>query len=121
MERRCVRIFYVRHSRWLNQSILLHRLQVIRGNALCASKGYAAQEVEETFSRAYKLGKELNDPQYLLPLLWGLYAVSFCRAQYKKALAYGEEFLRLAEAVKAPTLVIGHAMVGSSLCLDGRT
>jgi len=90
-------------------------LQVILGNALFASKGYAAPEVDETFSQAYQLGQELGDPQYLLPLLWGLHAVSFCRAQYKKALAYGEEFVHLAETLKAPSLVIGYAMVGSSL------
>jgi len=90
-------------------------LLVVLGNTLSASKGYAAPEVEETFSRAYKLGRQLGDPQYLLPLLWGSYAVSFCRAQYKKALAYGEEFVRLAETVKSPTLVIGHAMIGASL------
>ena len=89
-------------------------LQVILGNVLFASKGYAAPEVEETFSRAYELGRQLGDPQYLLPLLFGLYSVSFCRAQYKKALAYGEEFVRLAETVKAPALVIGQAMVGSA-------
>src|SRR4029434_11183222 len=77
-------------------------LQVILGNVLCASKGYGAPEVDETFSRAYKLGKELGEPQYLLPLLWGLHAVSFCRAEYKQALAYGEEFLRLAERAQSP-------------------
>jgi len=89
-------------------------LQVILGNVLCASKGYAAPEVEETFSRAYKLGKEVGDPQFLLPLLWGLHAVSFCRAQYKKALAYGEEFVRLAETAQSPALVIGYSLLGSS-------
>jgi serine/threonine protein kinase/tetratricopeptide (TPR) repeat protein len=89
-------------------------LQIILGNVLCASKGYAAPEVDETFSRAYRLGKEVGDPQYLLPLLWGLHAVSFCRAQYKKALAYGEEFVRLAQTAESPALVIGYSMLGSS-------
>src|SRR5215470_606244 len=89
-------------------------LQVTLGNVLCASKGYAAPEVEETFSRAYKIGKELGDPQYLLPLLWGVHAVSFCRAQYQKALAYGEEFVQLAKTAESPALVIGYSMLGSS-------
>jgi tetratricopeptide (TPR) repeat protein len=90
-------------------------LQVVLGNALFATKGYAAPEVEETFSRAYQLAQQLDDPQFLLPLIWGIYAVNFCRAKYRKALANGEEFVRLAESLNAPTLVIGHAMVGSSL------
>jgi predicted ATPase len=89
-------------------------LLVVLGNALFATRGYAAPEVEETFTRAYELGRQLDDPQHLLPLLWGLYAVSFCRPRYPKALAYGEEFLRLAERVQGPALV-GHTMVGTSL------
>src|SRR5262245_52370141 len=90
-------------------------LQVILGNVLCASKGYAAPEVEETFSRAYRLGKDLGDPQYLLTLLWALHGASFCRAQYKQAFATVDEFLHLGVQAKAPTLGIGHAMVGSCL------
>src|ERR1043166_4945203 len=81
-------------------------LQVVLGNALFATKGYAAPEVEETFSRAYELAQQLGDPQFLLPLIWGIYAVNFCRAKFQKSLANGEEFVHLAESVNAPTLVI---------------
>jgi serine/threonine protein kinase/tetratricopeptide (TPR) repeat protein len=93
-------------------------LQLVLGNALSASRGYAASEVEETFSRAHELGEQLGEPQHLLPALWGLSAVNFTRGRYRKALTYREEFLRLAERLQGPTVVVGHICVGTPLyCL----
>src|SRR5262249_47924763 len=54
----------------------------------------------------------------LLPALWGLSAVNFTRGQYRKALAHREEFLRLAQRLQGPTVVVGHICVGTPLyCL----
>jgi serine/threonine protein kinase/tetratricopeptide (TPR) repeat protein len=93
-------------------------LQLVLGNALSATQGYAAPEVEETFSRAHELGQQLGETQYLLPALWGLSAVNHTRGRYRKALAYREEFLRLAERLQGPTVVVGHICVGTPLyCL----
>ncbi len=90
-------------------------LQVVLGNALTATQGYAAPEVEETYSRAHELGKQLDEPQYLLPTLWGMAGFSLTRARYRKALAYSEEFLSLAERLQGPTLMVAYTHVGSSL------
>ena len=93
-------------------------LQLVLGNALSATRGYAALEVEGTFSRARELGEQLREPQYLLPALWGLSAVNFTRGRYRKALTYREEFLLLAQRLQGPTVVVGHICVGTPLyCL----
>ncbi len=93
-------------------------LQVVLGNALIATEGYAAPEAEQTFSRAHELGQQLGETQHLLPALWGLCMVSLAKEQ-RKALAYCEEFLRLAERLQAPTVMLGHAAVGQSLYFLG--
>jgi serine/threonine protein kinase/predicted ATPase len=93
-------------------------LQLVLGNALSATQGYAAPEVEETFSRAHELGEQIGETQYLLQALWGLSAVNHTRGEYRKALAYREEFLRLAERLQGPTVVVGHICVATPLyCL----
>ncbi len=90
-------------------------LRVVLGNVLVAIKGYAAPEVEQTFSRARELGQQLGETEDLLPALWGLCSLNVARGQFRKALAYGEEFLQLAERLQSPTVVVGHIRVGIPL------
>ena len=90
-------------------------LQVVLGNALFATQGYAATEVEQTYSRAYEIGQWLDDPQFLLPALYGLTGFNRTRGRHRKALAYSEEFLHLTERLQGATVVVGHTRVGASL------
>src|SRR5205807_8887442 len=47
-------------------------LQMIRGLALRSVKGWAAPELESTFTRARGLCQALGDPPELFPVLWNL-------------------------------------------------
>jgi predicted ATPase len=47
-------------------------LQMIRGLALRSVKGWAAPEIESTFTRARALCQQLGDPPELFPVLWNL-------------------------------------------------
>ena len=47
-------------------------LQMIRGLALRSVKGWAAAELESTFTRARALCQQLGDPPELFPVLWNL-------------------------------------------------
>jgi predicted ATPase len=47
-------------------------LQMIRGLALRSVKGWAAPELESTFTRARALCQQLGDPPELFPVLWNL-------------------------------------------------
>ncbi len=90
-------------------------LQIVLGNVLVATKGYASPEVEQTFSRARELGQQLGATERLLPALGGLCVVNVARSQLRKALAYGKELLHLAERLQDPTVVVGHIRVGIPL------
>lgn len=47
-------------------------LQMLRGLALRAVKGWAAPDLERTFARARQLCQQLDDPPELFPVLWNL-------------------------------------------------
>ncbi len=90
-------------------------LQIVLGNALVATQGYATPEVGQSFSRARELGQQLGETEHLLPALAGLCTVNVARSQLRKSLAYGEELLRLAERLQDPAIVVGHIRVGIPL------
>ncbi len=90
-------------------------LQIVLGNVLVATKGYATPEVEQTYSRARELSQQLGETQHLLPAVWGLCVVNIGRGQLRKSLTYAEELLRLAEQLQGPILVVAHTRVGIPL------
>ncbi|HJQ24034.1 MAG TPA: protein kinase [Blastocatellia bacterium] len=94
-------------------------LRLILGYALMATQGYTAPEVEATFSRAHELGLQLGETAALLPVLNGRYALCLTRGRHRQALGYAEEFLRLAERLQSPAVVVGHTNVGTSLYFLG--
>lgn len=90
-------------------------LQIVLGNALMATKGFAAPEVEQTYARARELCHQLGQTPYLLPVLYGLFANQLVSGRYRMALKLGEEFLGLAEQESDPATVVGHRMMGLPL------
>ena len=48
-------------------------LQVILGPTLTATKGWAAPEVEKTYTRAHELCQQVGESTQLFPVLWGLW------------------------------------------------
>jgi predicted ATPase len=67
------------------------------GASLFATKGYAAPEVRETFTRARQLCHHLEDAQRLFPVLRGLWHYYQVRAELQTAQALGEQLLALAQ------------------------
>jgi len=54
-------------------------LQISRGTAFIATKGWAALEVESAYTRARQLCEQAGETPQLFPVLWGLgvlYAVT---------------------------------------------
>jgi predicted ATPase len=100
-----------------------HRVQreidllIVLGTSLLATKGFAAPEVGETYTRARQLCQHLEDPHQLFPVVRGLYVYYFARAEYQTAHALGEQLLTLAQHVHddAAMLVAAHRAVGTTL------
>jgi predicted ATPase len=60
-------------------------LQTTLGRALSFTKGWAAPEVEQTYSRARVLCQTLGESPALFPILWGLWAFFCVRAEIPTA------------------------------------
>ena len=71
-------------------------LQMALGPALIATKGYAASEVEQTYSRARELCQQLEDPSVLFPALFGLWSYYITRAEYGPTRKLAEQIFTLA-------------------------
>lgn len=94
-------------------------LLVVLANALIATQGYGAPEVEQTYARAQQLGHQLGQTAHLLPVLWGLNAMNLMRANYRKVMQPGQEFLHLIEKEKSPAVVIAHRVLGQAFLFSG--
>src|SRR5262249_26316765 len=99
-----------------------HRVQreidllIALGASLLATKGFAAPEVGETYTRARQLCQHLDNPHQLFPVLRGLYVYYFARAEYQTAHALGEQLLTLAQHVHDATMLLAaNRAVGTTL------
>ena len=73
---------------------------------LAMTKGYAAPEVEEVYSRARSLCEATGETRQLFLALRGLGAAALIRAELYTARQLGEQFLALAERQNEPTLLL---------------
>jgi predicted ATPase len=71
-----------------------------------ATKGYAAPEVEQTYTRAQHLCQHLEDPRQLFPVLRGLWNYHAVRHEYQTACALAEQLLALAQQVQDPGMLL---------------
>src|SRR5438309_6598503 len=95
------------------QELMLH---LALGASLIATKGQAAPEVEQTYSRARHLCQHLAEPQQLFPILRGVWHYYHVRAELQTAHALGEQLLTLAQQVQDPAMLIAaHRALGSTL------
>jgi predicted ATPase len=95
-------------------------LLVSLGNALIATRGYAAGEVLETYTRAHELCQRVGETPYLSAVLYGFAALHLVRGNHPTALRYGTELLALTERQQDPAVVVGHRLVGWPLLAMGR-
>jgi class 3 adenylate cyclase/predicted ATPase len=93
-------------------------LLIALGAPLTVAKGYSVPEVEETYTRAGELCREMGDDgtSHFFRALYGTWRVHLLRADYARALEFGHQLLRLAEASGNDTqLGAAHRALGSTL------
>src|SRR5262249_9439100 len=71
-------------------------LQLSLGEALIATKGYAAPEAEKAYTRARELCRQSGETAQLFPVLGGLWQFYLVRADYQRARESAEQLLTLA-------------------------
>jgi predicted ATPase len=91
-------------------------LQLTLGPPLIATKGYAAADVGQAYTRARELCQQLGETREIFPALWGLFVFQLLKAEMGTARETAEEFLRLAEQQSnAGLLARGHVAVETTL------
>jgi predicted ATPase len=91
-------------------------LQTALGPVLTAIKGFAAPEVEKTYTRALELCRQIGETPQLIPVLRGLQIFYLVRAEHKTARELGEQLLTLAQRVQDPVFLLGtHLALGQTL------
>jgi class 3 adenylate cyclase/predicted ATPase len=90
------------------------------GASLRATKGSAALEVGETYTRARQLCQHLDKPHQLFPVLRGLHLYYHVRAELQTARTLGEQLLTLAQHAQDPVRrVAAHSALGMTLFQQG--
>ncbi|WP_459572321.1 adenylate/guanylate cyclase domain-containing protein [Cupriavidus sp. 8B] len=95
-------------------------LQLTLGPAWMAARGYAAPEVEVTYTRALALCERVGETPQRFSVLLGLRMFYQLRAQYETAHELGERLLSLAQDAQDPEfLVEAHNLLGTTLFFLG--
>jgi predicted ATPase len=91
-------------------------LQISLGHALIATKGQAAPDVEQAFTRARALCEQLGETSQLSAVLGGLRAVYEVRGELPKAQELAEQMLGLAQRQQEPArLIQAYIALGQTL------
>ena len=91
-------------------------LLVALGVPLIATKGYGAAEIDEVYVRARELCERLDDPEQLLPVLYGQSLAVIVKPDSRRARVLAAEFLNLAEARGATgAALVARRIAGFSL------
>jgi predicted ATPase len=90
-------------------------LQIALGMPLIATKGYAAPEVGQVYTRAQELCRQVGDTAALFPVLRGLWVFHVQQGKLQRAHELGEQLLRLAQDQQDPApLLEAHRALGST-------
>jgi predicted ATPase len=95
-------------------------LQVQRGQALIAAKGYAWPGTVAAFERARELAEALGDTPLLSAALYGDWVGRYVRADFPSGLYRAEAFLAAAERVgDVAARLVAHRVLGTSHMIVG--
>jgi predicted ATPase len=85
------------------------------GPAWSATKGYAAPEVVQVYTRARELCQQVGEtPEHFL-VLWNLYVFYLARSEHQTAMELGEQCLQIAQRVQDEAfLLAAHLAIGVS-------
>jgi predicted ATPase len=90
-------------------------LQIALGMPLIATKGYAAPEVGQVYTRAQELCRQVGDTAALFPVLRGLWVFHVQQGKLQRAHELGGQLLRLAQDQQDPApLLEAHRALGST-------
>ena len=76
------------------------------GPALMATKGYAAPEVVQAYTRARELCQQIGERSEHFLILWNLWLFYLVRAEHQAAMELGEQCLQLAQSLQDETLLL---------------
>jgi serine/threonine protein kinase/predicted ATPase len=89
------------------------------GNALMATRGYAAPEVADTYARANAIRAQLGETDRDPAVLYGLTVTHLVKGQHDASLRYASEFLDWTERHRDPAIVVAHRVVAWPLFARG--
>jgi class 3 adenylate cyclase/predicted ATPase len=96
-------------------------LQTSLGPALMARKGYGAPEVEQAYTRARELCRQVGETPQLFRVLWGLQRFYLLRAALQTAYELGEQLFTLAQHQQDAALLLeAHRALGHPLFFLGK-
>ena len=96
-------------------------LEVMLGQALIASRGYAASETKKTLSRAKMLIDDLTDPSEKFAVLYGIWAGHYVAGEATKQRRVAIEFLAEAERYNdTAALCIAHRVFDTTCLAKGQ-
>ncbi len=91
------------------------KLQAALGTSLIYTRGPAGAAVGAAWTKAREIAESLDDAEYRLRSLWGLWSFHVNSGRYRVALALAEEFLALANKRSArDDRLVGARMIGTA-------
>ena len=95
-------------------------LQITLGATVLATRGFAAPEVGNAYTRARELCQQIGETPQLFPVLAGLRAFYTVKGESRTARKLGEQLLRLAHNAQSPAFFLeAHYALGISDFLRG--
>ena len=76
------------------------------GPALIATKGMGASEVEQSYTRALELCRQVEDPTWLSPILHGLYVFYIGRGDLQRMTEIAEQLFAFAQMTREPLALL---------------
>jgi len=96
----------------LQQELTFH---IALGAPLMVTKGYGAAEVEQCYTRALALSRQMGESPQLFLALCGLYRFYLLRAELQTARELGGQLLSLAQRLQDPALLLeAHGALGQT-------
>jgi hypothetical protein len=91
------------------------KLHAALGASLIPTRGAAGPEIGAAWTKALEIAESLDDTEYRLRSLWGLWSFHISGGQYRVALALAQRFYTLAANRSDPNdRLIGERMIGVS-------
>jgi class 3 adenylate cyclase/predicted ATPase len=95
-------------------------LQIALGESLIVMKGFAAPEVEQAYTRAQEICRQVGETPQLFSVLEGLSSFYMVRTEYKTSHKLRSQCLTLAQRLQDPALLLrAHQELGGCLCMYG--